>query len=233
MKQSKWMDFLWLPAVLLGLGGLACRSFLLADGMDAEGLLDTGHPMRILFWSLAGLLFLWAVFCAFRKSGELGAAPTGPVPGAAQIVSGLSVCWAAWSWEAPGILRILGGIAGILSLAEGIARVQGKKVTVLGHGLPCGWMCAYMILRYSRWRGDPQVELFLAPVLGLFLYLMLSYELAAWDLHKASRRWLTVLSVLGVFFCLSAFGGPEWSPLHVGGLILSLMTLCSLGSSHA
>ena len=61
MKKQNSMGLLLLLSLALGVGGFFTRRVLLQTGIDAQGLLISGNPLRPVYWGLAAAAALLAV----------------------------------------------------------------------------------------------------------------------------------------------------------------------------
>ena len=227
------MGLLLLLSLALSVGGFFARRVLLQTGIDAKGLLISGNPMRPVYWGLAAAAALLSILWSLKKPEGSIPAPSGVPAGIFQIAAALGILAAAFTGgQDSTFLKVLGIAVALIYMGEGAARLLKKPVTVLGSSALCVYFCVYTVTSYQLWRSNPQAELFLAPALGIFLMLLLSCELAAWEIGKQSVRVLTVESVLAVYFCVSSLGEPGMLCLYGAGALLGLESLFFLGEGR-
>lgn len=211
-----------------GVLGFILRSAYFRTALDAKGFLIAWHPLQILFWVLAVLVFAAAVFSTRqlpRKEQEL---PSGTLPGAAQMIMG--ICLAFTVMQAPYhiLLKLLGWAAAACLVADGVGSVLGKSRGFLSNGLLCIFLIIYLIKNYTVWSSVPQMELFLTGVLTLFCMTLFSYHMAVWSQTRKPSPRLLLLGMMGSFLGISTFGCPDRELLCVGGAVWMLLQLAAV-----
>ena len=198
----------------VGLLGLILRSILFATGIDYKGLLVTGHWADIAVWLLTALV-IGLICLSMRKcTGSESYDATFPKSTICAAGSILAACGFLLSpVPATGKFAFVEPIFRILAAAALVAvafcRFQGKKTSILLHGMVCVYLALRIVYLYQLWSADPQLQQY-AFYLGAHVALMLScYQLAAFDADSGNHRSLWSWALAGIYLCLTAIAASE------------------------
>lgn len=214
MKNRKWIPLLPL------LSGLVCaglRWLLFRNHTDALGLLETGTPVETGIFLLTGLcLVLFAL--AARRGWEAGENKLA-APG--QMLGGLGIFLTALthSGQMAGpvgtLWKILGLIAGICLIVQGVCTLKKRKVPFLLPLAVCVFFLLHLIDNYRGWSSQPQLQKYLFDLLASLSLTFFSYYDAAWKVSLGKPKTRIFSGLCAVYFCLAAIPGtPEFTALY-------------------
>lgn len=207
--SSRWGIFPWFT-LFTGVIGLALQSWLYSS-VDGQGLLPSFHPASIL-----SLLLLAATLgaCLFVISKTATATSYGALfprsaPAAAGIaISAIGMVFSAFSMPASGILKLLmpicGALAGGALLVTAYCRFHGLRPHCLLHSAVAVFFIVRTMACCQSWGAEPQLQLYLFPLLAALFLLIAAYYRAELDiLPKNSLRYL-FFSQGALMCCLSS-----------------------------
>ena len=186
--------------------GLFLRTILYATGIDAKGLLISGHWAAVSLWILSGITVAALLLLTRSIQGpeEYSAAyPASALSGIGAFAAASAVAYTVMSELAvTAPMALVLGSAAALSLAYvGICRVMGRRPFFLCHALVCVFFAMRMVLQYRNWNSDPQVMNFVF-YLGSFVALMLhAYQQSALDADMGNHRALWCTGLITVYLC--------------------------------
>lgn len=213
MKNRKWIPLLPL------LSGLVCaglRWLLFRNHTDALGLLETGTLVETGIFLLTGLcLVLFALAARRGWAGENKLAAPG------QMLGGLGIFLTALgnSGQMAGVVgtlwKILGLIAGICLIVQGVCTLKKRKVPFLLPLAVCVFFLLHLIDNYRGWSSQPQLQKYLFDLLGILSLTFFSYCDTARRVSLGKPKTRIFSGLCAVYFCLAAIpGSPEFTVLY-------------------
>ena len=223
MKTTTWKPLMLFSAVL-GFGGLGLRYFLYQTAVDEKGLLTAMHPLELGFWAAAVLAALLALF-AGRKNGP-EASEAAPTAAGLLLAAGMIFSQHALRGRS-GLMTIAWFLLLITGALMAFSAAPGIKKDLLGYLAPVGvclFFAVYLVASYQQWSSNPQMQDYAAEMLACVILMLYAYQQAALSQSAGSDRARKALSVLAVFFCLSAVPGSETPLLCLGGAAWAMLT---------
>ncbi len=223
-----------LPWFTLGCGGLGLvLRIWLYSGVDHKGLLPVGHLGSALAYILTALVFGVLFLCVRQlnpegeytrlfPAGFMGA--MGCVAGASGILAA-AVCQYV-SGDVLSLLSVILGFAAFGCLGKiGLHRLQGSRPSVYAHMLVTVFLLFYTVGRCRGWGSEPQVQIYIFPLLACIFLMLTGYYQSALGACKNCIRQLVFCSQAAVFCCCLSLNGEH--PLFYMGMILYLtLDLC-------
>lgn len=214
MKDRKWIPLL---ALLSGLVCAGLRWLLFRNHTDALGLLETGTPVETGVFLLTGLcLVLFALAARRGWAGENKLAAPG------QMLGGLGIFLTALthSGQMAGpvgtLWKILGLVAGICLIVQGVCTLKKRKVPFLLPLAVCVFFLLHLIDNYRGWSSQPQLQKYLFDLLASLSLTFFSYCDAARKVSLGKPRTRIFSGLCAAYFCLAAIPGtPEFTVLYV------------------
>ena len=213
MKNRKWIPLL---ALLSGLVCAGLRWLLFRNHTDALGLLETGTLVETGVFLLTGLcLVLFALTARRGWAGENKLAAPG------QMLGGLGIFLTALthSGQMAGpvgtLWKILGLVAGICLIVQGVCTLKKRKVPFLLPLAVCVFFLLHLIDNYRGWSSQPQLQKYLFDLLGSLSLTFFSYCDAARKVSLGKPKTRIFSGLCAVYFCLAAIPGtPEFTVLY-------------------
>lgn len=213
MKNRKWIPLL---ALLSGLACAGLRWLLFRNHTDALGLLETGTLVEAGFFLLTGLcLVLFALAARRGWAGENKLAAPG------QMLGGLGIFLTALthSGQMAGpvgtLWKILGLVAGICLIVQGVCTLKKRKVPFLLPLVACVFFLLHLIDNYRGWSSQPQLQKYLFDLLASLSLTFFSYCDAARKVSLGKPKTRIFSGLCAVYFCLAAIpGSPEFTVLY-------------------
>lgn len=213
MKNRKWIPLL---ALLSGLVCAGLRWLLFRNHTDALGLLETGTLVETGVFLLTGLcLVLFALAARRGWAGENKLAAPG------QMLGGLGIFLTALthSGQMAGpvgtLWKILGLVAGICLIVQGVCTLKKRKVPFLLPLAVCVFFLLHLIDNYRGWSSQPQLQKYLFDLLGILSLTFFSYCDAARKVSLGKPKTRIFSGLCAVYFCLAAIPGtPEFIVLY-------------------
>lgn len=213
MKNRKWIPLL---ALLSGLVCAGLRWLLFRNHTDALGLLETGTLVETGVFLLTGLcLVLFALTARRGWAGENKLAAPG------QMLGGLGIFLTALthSGQMAGpvgtLWKILGLVAGICLIVQGVCTLKKRKVPFLLPLAVCVFFLLHLIDNYRGWSSQPQLQKYLFDLLGILSLTFFSYCDAARKVSLGKPKTRIFSGLCAVYFCLAAIPGtPEFTVLY-------------------
>ena len=214
MKNRKWIPLL---ALLSGLVCAGLRWLLFRNHTDALGLLETGTSVEAGIFLLTGLCLVLFALVARRgwKAGENKLAAPG------QMLGGLGIFLTALthSGQMAGpvgtLWKILGLIAGICLIVQGVCTLKKRKVPFLLPLAVCVFFLLHLIDNYRGWSSQPQLQKYLFDLLASLSLTFFSYCDAARKVSLGKPKTRIFSGLCAVYFCLAAIpGSPKFTVLY-------------------
>ncbi len=227
-----------LTGLVLSFAGLGLRLWYLNTGIDADGLLITGHPGVWLTYFVCVLALANALFTVLplyfqRRYDQLF--PAAPAAAVAVLAAGGAIGWFVWhsittGIEAPMVkyALIVGAAAVVCSVMLGFCRLKGRRPGFLPQTVFTLFFLMYLYTQYRAWSSETQLGMYLFPVLAVVSTTLSCYHRAALDAGLTGvRSWL--LTTLAAVFCncLSLADSSHWV-LHLGMLVYQTVELLSI-----
>lgn len=213
MKNRKWIPLL---ALLSGLVCAGLRWLLFRNHTDALGLLETGTLVETGIFLLTGLcLVLFALAARRGWAGENKLAAPGQMLGGLGIF--LTVLTHSGQMAGPvGTLwKILGLVAGICLIVQGVCTLKKRKVPFLLPLAVCVFFLLHLIDNYRGWSSQPQLQKYLFDLLASLSLTFFSYCDAARKVSLGKPKTRIFSGFCAVYFCLAAIPGtPEFTVLY-------------------
>ena len=213
MKNRKWIPLL---ALLSGLVCAGLRWLLFRNHTDALGLLETGTLVETGVFLLTGLcLVLFALTARRGWAGENKLAAPG------QMLGGLGIFLTALthSGQMAGpvgtLWKILGLVAGICLIVQGVCTLKKRKVPFLLPLAVCVFSLLHLVDNYRGWSSQPQLQKYLFDLLGILSLTFFSYCDAARKVSLGKPKTRIFSGLCAVYFCLAAIpGSPKFTVLY-------------------
>lgn len=196
MKESlRRSVFPWF-ALLTGVIGMAMQSWLLS-AVNIRGLLPADQTagvisVLLLITTLGGCLLVLRKTSPATAYGMLF--PRSPVAAVGTAIAGLGMLISAFSMPASGILGLLtpifGALAGGALLVTAYCRFQGLQPNCLLHSVVAVFFIVRTMACCQVWGAEPQLHLYLFPLLASLFLLITAYYRAELDvIQKNSLRY--------------------------------------------
>jgi len=227
VKNGKYTPLL---ALALGLVCAGLRWALFQNHVDALGLLETGTAAELCAYGLTALaLVLFAL--AARQDWD---AEENKLAAPGQMLGGLGIFLTVLthSGQMAGPLaslwKIVGLIAGICLVVQGVCTLQKRKVSFLLPLAPCIFFLLHLIDNYRGWSSQPQLQKYLFDLLAVLSLAFFSYCNAAQAVSLGKPKTRRFSGLCAVFFCLAAIPGtPEFTILYLLCALWALTALLS------
>ncbi len=231
-----------LPLVTLCCSALAAVLNLLLrlTGFDDKGLLISGHWAGVMLCVLAALFFA-ALFLCVRTLDNLRYKkmfPASPISAAGCWVAGAGILYAAVTTilqqrSFVSILYCVLALAAAVSLVfMGLCRRKGSRPNFVLPLLVTLFFMPHLLLRYQEWSAEPQVMLYLFPLLSCVLTMLTAYQATCLAVKKGSRRWYAFVNQAAVFCCCASIVGDNWL-FYLTMAVWNAGSLCSLQTKEA
>lgn len=224
----------WL-SLLLGSLGLALRIWLLAVGVDENGLLDTGHPANILAFILTAVFLLLLAtssqpLTAADKYAKLFPASPRRALGAILGAVGMLYGGIFMHWPLNNVLSLVLLLLGLLAAAAfagtALCRIHGKRPNFLLPTAITLYMMLHTVDACRGWNSISQVEEYFFPLMSCVFLLLTCYQHSLLNLQRGSRRQFVFYSQAALFFCLlSATADTVFYLCMAGWLALDICSL--------
>lgn len=216
--MNKYSPLGWFPwvSLLTGSVGLGLRCWLLSSA-DDRGLLPMYHIAALLSLLLllltAGFTF-WQLRTAQPSNAyRLLFPPSTPAAaGTALGAAGLGI--SAFTVEATGMLGILIPLLGIASIGALLYASYCRLIGLRPNSLLHGTMVVYILFRILTccrvWGAEPQVQLYLFPMLGSLFLLLACFFRAEADALSGDYRKFLFFGQVALFCCIMCLPGKDW-----------------------
>lgn len=237
MKKYLRPRYLPLITVAAGLLGFFLRQWTLGAGPDRDGLYSPQPVAWTLLWiltaaTLGAIVFLTA---KLKNPGHYSDNfPPSPISAIGTALAAVTLLFTGIKilFSAAGLLATISGILGVVAAVclamAAFARYHGNRPAFLIHALPCLFFALWIFDRCRDWSNEPQISVFLFPLLASICIMLAAYQLASFDVELGKRRQSLFWSLSGVYFCMLTLAGGK-DLLFYGCMAIWLLTnLCSL-----
>ena len=211
-------------ALFTGVISMALQSWLLSS-VNIRGLLPADNVAGVISMLLLAIT-LGVCLLVLRKAGpatDYGALfPRSPIAAGGTAIAGAGMLISVFSLPASGILGLLtpifGALAGGALLVTAYCRFQGLRPHCLLHGVVIVFFIVRTMACCQAWGAEPQLQLYLFPLLASLFLLIAGYSRAELDVMPKNSRRYALLSQGALMCCLS-------SAAHSQGLFYSSAAL--------
>lgn len=236
------MNKIFKPAILplftliAGLIGFALRLWLFWTA-DDKGLLAATHPAGILVIILTALVLAVLALCV-RTLAPMGKYqklfPAWLLAGIGCIVAAAGILYVDIRdliAQPDGITiatLVLGAVASAALLILGYCRWKGKHPSFWLQAAMTVYFMLHLVSQYRLWSSEPQVQVYMFPLLASVFLMLTAYQGAVLDAEKkGSRRGYVFANQAALFFCFLSLQGSSW-PFYLAMAAWTATGLCSL-----
>ena len=212
-SQTGW--FPWV-ALMTGSVGLALRCWLLSS-MDSKGLLPSYHIAGILALFLLLLtmgLSFWKLRSASASNAYRMLFPPSLLAAAGTALGAAGLGFSAFNIETAGILGKIIPLLGIASIVALFYTAYCRLIGLRPNGLLHGIVVVYLLFRILAlcrvWGSEPQLQLYLFPMLGSLFLLLASFFRTEADALAGDYRKYLFFGQAALFCCLMCLPGDDW-----------------------
>ena len=214
-KYSQSGLFPWV-SLLTGSVSLPLRCLLLSS-IDDNGLLPRFHftgILSLLLLLLTVAITLWGLRQAPSSFAYRRRFPPSLVAAIGSTVGGIGIGISAFTVPAAGILGILVPILGLISAGALIYAAHCRQIGLRPNCLAHCAMVVFLLFRIlatcQDWGAEPQLQLYLFPLLGSLSLLLTSYYRAEVDAMTGDYRKYVFFGQIALFCCLMCLPGDDW-----------------------
>lgn len=197
-------------ALLAGVISAAMQSWLLSS-VDSRGLLPDPHNASIFSCFLL-VATLGVCLLVLRKASPTAAYealfPRSPIAAAGTAIAAIGMLISAFSLPVSGILGLLTPIFGALSggalLVTAYCRFQGVRPNCLLHSVVAVFFIVRTMACCQTWGAEPQLQLYLFPLLASLFLLIAAYYRAELDIMAKNSLRYVFFSQGALMCCLSS-----------------------------
>lgn len=218
------------PTAVLGGLSMVLHRYMMANCLDARGLLIAGNLPGRLLWIL-GISFVVYLIAMLRTIGGEGTYadnfPRCLLSGSLMIAAG-----AAMLLVVPGLeldareamvpvtpaAAVIGRITDLAAAylpygaaaamaALGVFRMQGKRPHYFVSGVVCLFYMLMLVSYYRLWSADPQLHDYAYQLLALVLLMLCSFHRVCCDAEVIQRKRLLFTGLCAAFCCMAALSG--------------------------
>ena len=208
----------WFPWVSLATGsvGLGLRCWLLTSA-DEKGLLPLFHAAAILSLVLllitAGITY-WHLRSATPSKASRLLFPRSTLAAAGTALGAAGLGISAFTVEATGMLSTLLPLLGIASIGALLYASYCRYIGLRPNGLLHSVMVVYILFRILAccrvWGTEPQLQIYLFPMLGSLFLLLTCYFRAETDAMAGDYRKYLFCGQIALSCCLMCLPGNDW-----------------------
>ena len=198
----------------LGLAALGLRLELYRNGVDEKGLLIPGISLELIVWVVTGA----ACVLAACSGGEPRQRRLPRLEALGELLAAVGIAFAfpeglrALSTVLDSI-RLGFSLAAAGGLAFGaVARLRGRKPSVLCYGVACLFFALNVVCCYRGWVSHPQLQDYLFPLLGALSMMAFAYLRCVPEKYRIRRA----VGLMGGFLCLAAASKVVFWPMYLG-----------------
>ena len=227
MKTTRKNEWILLATCLLGAAGCWLRHMILTDGIDAKGLLISGHPCTLGLWVLS-LGYLAAAFVIARGQKISGGFRVYFPPCKIRGILGMAGGGIIGLYSAVELLGgnflpgILGLLAGICMIFTGRCRCRGRHPSPMFHVVVCLFFIVRLVLSFKNWSADPQVQDYVIQLLACVSLMMFAYHRASFDANQPTPKRTAFFGLCAVFFAVIALSDKAMWLFMLGSGIWSV-----------
>ena len=218
--MKKILSYCNLFALFFGVAGFGLRYWLVTDGPDSKGLLQSLHIAGILLWivTAAALIFPLIFFRGIKPAGRYGKLFPASLPAAAGMLAaamGMGVTGiATWGIDTTPLTRlcaILGVVSALCLVVAAVCRAKGKRPTYLLFTALTIFFMVYLINQYRVWSAEPMLNNYIFPLMALVSLMLTSYHQATADAGVGNLRTYLLYNLASAYFCCIAIpGSSNW-----------------------
>lgn len=210
MKDSLHRGIFPWFALFTGVIGLALQSWLYSSA-DSRGLLQSPHvacifSLLLLIITLGACLFVISKTATATSYGALF--PRSAPAAAGIVISAIGMVFSAFSMPASGVLKLLmpicGALAGGALLVTAYCRFQGLRPHCLLHSAVAVFFIVRTMACCQSWGSEPQLQLYLFPLLASLFLLIASYYRAELDVMAKNSLRYVFFSQGALMCCLAS-----------------------------
>jgi hypothetical protein len=212
---SKQHLFPWL-SLFTGAIGLILRYWLFST-MDHRGLLPKYHISSILTFLLFALtlgLLIYVLKTTAPSTAYRQLFPPSPVAAGGILVSAIAFLHDAFTVQGTSTLQLLlptTGIVGALALMIiAYYRLVGQRPNCLLHGAAILFLIFRTLICCQNWGSQPQLQLYLFPLLASVCLLLAFYFRAEADAIMGDYRRYVFFAQTALFCCCLSLPGEDW-----------------------
>ena len=217
MKKVITEKILCPASIIAGLLGLLLRLWLFATGVDERGLLVGSHPGNIMVFVLVALMLsalLWCVFkCPKQLRKPLPASRTAYI-GCMAAAAGILLADILELTNAQDLVTVVSSAIGILAAISffymGIRRRDGHRSSMVAFTLIIVYFMSHLILQYRLWSAQPQLQLYVFPLLASVFLMLFAYHRAGLDVNGKGFRQYIFFNQATLFFCCLSLNTDTW-----------------------
>ncbi len=231
--MKKIVPFAPVFSLVLGLVAMGLRLWMLAGGVDDQGLYPRFHPAWILLCLMSVavlcLCFLLSHHTERRRTYRDNFPPSLPAAiGSLAAAVGIAVT-VIGDWEETSLLVSLFSLLCCGGLVwAGLLRLQGKKRPFF---IPAALCLLFAIRIFSMGKllgSEPELNRFLFPFVAILATLPACYQQWGFDVNLGDRCKSLFWSLTAGYLCLAAVPGISQWPLYLGTALWLLAGTCSL-----
>ena len=197
-------------ALFTGVISLALQSWLFSS-VDSRGLLPDPHIAGIFSCFLL-VATLGGCLLVLRKASPTATYaamfPRSPIAAAGTAIAAIGMLISAFSLPASGILGLLtpifGALAGGALLVTAYCRFQGLRPNCLLHSAVAVFFIIRTMACCQSWGAEPQLQLYLFPLLASLFLLIAAYYRAELDITEKNTLRYVFFSQGALMCCLSS-----------------------------
>lgn len=207
--------------LILGTGivGLLLRFWLFKTGVDAKGLLVTGHIADILVFILTAIVMLVLLLCSL----SLGNTPSytqmfppskiaffGNLAAAAGILIS-AILELSRDFRSLTLFSLIAGLAAAASLVYlAFSRQKKQQPSMLFHCIFTFHLTLHVLAQYPVWSTQVQLQNYFFTLMASVFTLLAAYHRTAIDARSGNRRWYVFTNQAALFFCILCVRGESW-----------------------
>ena len=237
--MNKYLKPAYLPFFSLGAGliTLILRLILLSTGEDDKGLLVTGSFADIFSWLLAVVAMVVILFGTWnlREANKFSFNFPPSVMGAIGTLAGafgILVTSISELFAGGDALQLIGACLGMLAVPglvfSALCRYQGKRPSVLFHGVVCLYLMIHLVSHYRLWSSYPQIQSYGFELLSIVCLMLACYHRATFDVGEGNRRSYAFCALAAVYFSVATLPGCNNPIFFIGCALWMLTNLCNL-----
>lgn len=236
------MNKIFKPAILplftliAGVAGFGLRLWLFLT-VDEKGLLSATHPAGILVIILTAIVIAVLALCVrtlvpMGKYQNLFPAWLWAGIGCVVAAAGILYVNVRDLIAQPDVITIVTLVLGVVASAAlvilGYCRWKGKHPSFWLQAAVTVYFMLHLVSQYRLWSSEPQVQVYLFPLLASVFLMLTAYHGAVLDAEKkGSRRWYVFSNQAALFFCFLSLQGTSW-PFYLAMAAWTATRLCSL-----
>ena len=224
----------FLPLIVTGSGflGLILRLWTIGNGPDANNLYARQPVAWNLLWMLTLLVLAVSLIFLHRLKtpGQYhDSFPASPISagGCGLAAVGIACTVPALMTAQNDSFSSFAGLAGFVAAAAmayvAYCRFQGTKPSFAAHLSVALFMALRVFIHCRIWSNEPQLGVFLFPLLAMIFLMLASFQFSCFDADMAKRRSCLFWSLGGVYFSMVALAGSGDLAFY-GCMILWLIT---------